>query len=234
MHVKIHPMQENDCSSCGMRDQSLFANLITEDFQLINQPIHDMVADAHTTLFAEGSQGEYVFTVRKGLVKLVRYQSDGSQRIIRLIGPGDIAGLETTANASYDSTAIAVTEVQACRIPLGVIQRLENESPRLHQQLVRKWHQALKTADDFIADLASGNAQRLARLLLRLVGSDVTSQLMLPPREDVGAMLGITTETASRTVAAFRREGMLIDMDRQGRFFRINATALHATANGAE
>ncbi|MBP6816832.1 MAG: helix-turn-helix domain-containing protein, partial [Burkholderiaceae bacterium] len=95
--------------------------------------------------------------------------------------------------------------------------------------------EALKTADDFIADLASGNArQRLARLLLRLVGSDVNGQLMLPPREDVGAMLGITTETASRTVASFRREGMLIDMDRQGRFFRIDATALHAAANGSE
>ena len=52
--------------------------------------------------------------------------------------------------------------------------------------------------------------------------------------EDVGAMLGITTETASRTVASFRREGMLIDMDRQGRFFRIDATALHAAANGSE
>jgi CRP-like cAMP-binding protein len=175
---------------------------------------------AHTTQFAEGSQGEYVFTVRKGLVKLVRYQSDGSQRIIRLVGPGDIAGLETTANASYDSTAIAVTEVQACRIPLGVIQRLENESPRLHQQLVRKWHEALKTADDIIADLSSGNArQRLARLLLRLVGSDDNGQLMLPPREDVGGAGHHHRNCQPHRRRAFRREGMLIDMDRQGRFF---------------
>ena len=96
MHVKLHPLHENDCASCGMRDQSLFANLNSEDFQLINQPIHDLTAEAHTTLFAEGSQGEYVFTVRKGLVKLVRYQSDGSQRIIRLVGPGDIAVYDTS------------------------------------------------------------------------------------------------------------------------------------------
>ena len=59
MHVKLHPLHENDCASCGMRDQSLFANLNSEDFQLINQPIHDLTAEAHTTLFAEGSQGEY-------------------------------------------------------------------------------------------------------------------------------------------------------------------------------
>ena len=183
MHVKLHPMQESDCANCGIRDQSLFANLTSEDFRLINQPNHDIALEPHTTLFAEGSQGEYVFTVRKGLNKLVRYQTDGSQRIIRLIGPGDIAGLETTAASPYDSTAIAVTQVHACRIPLGVIQRLENDSPRLHQQLLRKWHEALKAADDFIADLASGNArQRLARLLLRLAGTDTSSQLLLPPR----------------------------------------------------
>ena len=44
----------------------------------------------------------------------------------------------------------------------------------------------------FIADLASGSArQRLARLLLRLSQHDSTRQVLLPSREDVGAMLGI-------------------------------------------
>lgn len=233
MLVKLHPKQTSDCATCGIRDRSLFADLTSDDFRLITQPIHDLSIAPHSTLFAQGTQGEYVITVRKGLVKLVRYQPDGSQRIIRLIGPGDIAGLETTAGAAYDSTAIAVTEVEACRIPLSVIQRLEAHSPRMHQQLVRKWHEALKTADDFIADLASGNArQRLARLLLRLAAGQPQDPLLLPTREDVGAMLGITTETASRTVAAFRREGLLHDLDRQGRFFRIDEAAVHAVAEG--
>lgn len=235
MHVKLHPLHEKDCASCGIRDQSLFRDLTSADFQLISQPIHDFVVEPHTTLFAEGAAGDYMFTVRKGLVKLVRYQPDGSQRIVRLVGPGDIAGLETTASPTYDSTAVAVTEVHSCRIPVAVIQRLEAESPRLHQQLLRKWHEALKTADDFIADLASGNArQRLARLLLRLAGTDSQGPVLLPSREDVGAMLGITTETASRTVAAFRREGLLHDIDRQGRFFKLEVGALDAVANGAE
>jgi len=29
-------------------------------------------------------------------------------------------------------------------------------------------------------------------------------------REDMGAMLGITTETASRTVAGFKRNGLIV------------------------
>lgn len=235
MHVKVHPVGERDCVNCGIREHSLFADLISEDFRLINQPIHDMTVGPHTTLFDEGSPGQFVYTLRHGLVKLVRYQPDGSQRIIRLLTAGDIAGLETTASAVYDSAAITVSDVTACRIPVAVVQRLEKESPRLHLQLLRKWHEALKQADDFIADLASGSArQRLARLLLRLSHGDSGQQIVLPPREDVGAMLGITTETASRAVAAFRREGLLESLDRQGRHFRVDAEALASVASRAE
>jgi len=235
MHVKIYPVGEKECANCGMREHSLFADLNHEDFRLINQPIHDMSVGPGTTLFDEGSPGQYLFTIRSGLVKLVRYQTDGSLRIIRLLTPGDIAGLETTAHPTYGSAAITVTDVTACRIPLPVVQRLEKDSPRLHGQLLRKWHEALKQADDFIADLASGSArQRLARLLLRLAHSESAQQVLLPSREDVGAMLGITTETASRAVAAFRREGLLVGLDRQGRRFRIDAPALASVASRAE
>lgn len=233
MHVKIHPVGEKDCESCGIREHSLFKNLTTEDFRLIDQPIHDLDLESHSTLFDEGSAGTHLFTIRRGLVKLVRFQPDGSQRIIRLLTAGDIAGLEITASASYDSTAIAVTPVSACRIPHGVIIRLEKESPRLHGQLVHKWHEALKQADDFIADLASGNArQRLSRLLLRLSQHDSERDVLLPSREDVGAMLGITTETASRTVASFRREQLLTPIDKLGRHFTVDATRLSAIADG--
>ncbi len=234
MQVRIQSVGEKDCAACGIRDQSLFRDLNAEDFRLIDQPIHDMKVEAHTTLFDEGSPAANLFTIRSGLVKLVRYQPDGSQRIIRLLTAGDIAGLEGTAVALYDSTAITVTPVHACRIPQTVIKRLEAESPRLHAQLLRKWHEALKQADDFIADLASGSArQRLARLLLRLSQNDSTRQVLLPSREDVGAMLGITTETASRAVAVFRREGLLVNLDRQGRHFRVESRGLETIGKGA-
>lgn len=235
MQFKIHQIGEKECSACGIRDQSLFADLISDDFRLIDQPIHDVAVQAQSTLFEEGAPGQFLYTIRDGLVKLVRYQSDGTQRIIRLLTSGEIAGLEITAGGTYNSTAIAVTDMHACRIPAAVIQRLEAESPRLHQQLLRKWHEALKHADDFIADLASGSArQRLARLLLQLSGHGASQNVILPSREDVGAMLGITTETASRAVAAFRREGLLEGLDRQGRHFRIDAERLGVVAARSE
>ncbi|MCU7812062.1 MAG: helix-turn-helix domain-containing protein, partial [Candidatus Thiodiazotropha sp. (ex Notomyrtea botanica)] len=37
------------------------------------------------------------------------------------------------------------------------------------------------------------------------------SQCSLFAREDMGAMLGITTETASRTIAEFKRQSLLVE-----------------------
>jgi CRP-like cAMP-binding protein len=47
--------------------------------------------------------------------------------------------------------------------------------------------------------------------LLRLVRDRESSACQLFSREDMGAMLGITTETASRTIAEFKRQSLLVE-----------------------
>ncbi len=233
MQIKISGKGVPDCENCGMRSASLFADLSSEDLRSIHHPIHDLALESHVEIFGEGEAGTHLYTVRSGLVKLVRFHADGSQRIVRLLRTGDVAGIEVTAGSAYASTAITLTEVTACRIPKVVVDQLEKDSPRLHGQLMLKWQSALKQAEDFVSELGSGTArQRLARLLLMLApeGRDVVS---LPSREDVGAMLGITTETASRTVASFRREGLLRNLDRQGRHFQVQSSGLTSIAEGS-
>lgn len=227
MQVRVHPVGERDCVNCGIRENSLFASLTSEDFRLIDQPVHDVTIDANATIYSEGSPGQFIYMLRHGLVKLVRYQKDGTQRIIRLLTAGDIAGLESTSGSAYDSAAIAVSDITACRMPVAMVHRLEKVSPRLHDQLIRKWHEALRQADDFIANLATGSArERVARLLVQLSLGDSAHQVLLPSREDMGAMLGVTTESASRAVAAFRREGAIKNLDRQGRYCTVDVDAL--------
>ena len=51
----------------------------------------------------------------------------------------------------------------------------------------------------------------MARLLLRLLRDDESSECDLVSREDMGSMLGVTTETASRTIAEFKRKSLLIE-----------------------
>ena len=213
------------CERCGIRNLVLFADLTEEDFSLIHLPVDDILVPAGEALFQPGQEADSVYTIRDGLLKLEQYLPDGTQRIVSLLGRGDAAGLEATVAPTYEHAAIALRTVRACRIPREVVARL---TPRLHRQLMNKWHDAVKHSHDCLRDLSTGNArQRMARLFLLL--SEEASPCQLFGREDMGALLGVTTETASRTVAEFKRQGLVREVS--ANLFDCDRNALKAIAS---
>ncbi len=211
-----------DCRNCGIRDMVLFADLHEDDFKLIHAPIDDLEIVAGQPVVRLGETATSLYTLRVGLVKLVRNTIDGRQRIVRVLRAGDVIGLEALMGPTYESDAIALTPIKVCRLPLQVIQRLNRETPRLHQRLLEKWHRSLKEADDWLADLNFGNArQRVAGLILKMRSEHDTGVSTLFSREDMGAMLDLKLETVSRTLNTFQREGLIEPLDRQGRVYRI-------------
>ena len=217
----------SDCRNCGVRDMVLFADLNEQDFGEIHTPIDDMVFSADAPLYTEGETALGVFTLRKGMIKLVRATADGCERIVRVLRPGDVAGLEALANARYDTEAIALVDSQVCRIPLSVLHHLSSHSPRLHKRLMQKWQQALKDADDWLADLNFGSArQRVAALALKMRDTEQPQFTSFFARDDMGAMLDIKLETVSREISGLVREGALKPCDKQGRRYEITNEAL--------
>jgi CRP-like cAMP-binding protein len=200
----------------------LFADLNEQDFGMIHAPIDDLEIRAGTELFQEAAAAQGIFTLRTGLVKLVRATSDGRQRIVRVLRPGDVAGLEALAHSRYDTDAVALTDISVCRIPLAVIQALGAQSPRLHQRLMEKWSRTLKEADDWLADLNFGTARnRVCNFVLKMRSSTDAQYVTLFAREDMGAMLDLKMETVSREISALVREQALEPLDKSGRAYRI-------------
>jgi hypothetical protein len=119
----------SDCRSCGIRDMALFADLNEQDFGLIHAPIDDLHFSVHGVLFHEDEAAPGILTIRHGAVKLVRNTQDGRERVVRVLRPGDVAGLEAIATGRYGTEAVALSDTDVCRIPLAVIHRLDAESP---------------------------------------------------------------------------------------------------------
>ena len=212
----------SDCRNCGIRDMMLFADLNEQDLDEIHAPIDDMVFAADAVLYTEGQQALGMFTLRKGMVKLVRVTADGRERIVRVLRPGDVVGLEALATERYDTEAVALVEASVCRIPLSVLHHLSATSPRLHKRLMQKWQQALKDADDWLADLNFGSArQRVAALALKMRDPDQPHITSFFARDDMGAMLDIKLETVSREISSLVRDGALKPCDKQGRRYEI-------------
>jgi CRP/FNR family transcriptional regulator, anaerobic regulatory protein len=203
---------EANCLNCALRTSVLFSGLQEADFEHIHEPIDQFTLKPGAHLYLAGDTGEYLFTVRSGMLKLVQYLPDGSQRIVRIVRSTDVLGLESLLDDRYQHDAIALHATEVCRFPARLVRELGRANPSLHRELMARWQRALTEADAWLTELSTGSArQRVARLLLRLVRDRETSECPLFSREDMGAMLGVTTETASRTIAEFKRQSLLVE-----------------------
>ena len=212
----------SDCQSCAVREFALFANLTEEDFARIHAPIDNLAYRAQQTLFNEGDKASGIFTLRSGMLKLSRITGDGRRRILRLLRPGDVVGLEALVTGRYDSEAAALTDITLCRIPTEVVQKLSQSSPRMHAGLLGKWQKALREADDWLASINFGTArQRVCHFILKMRHTNAPGVVTLFSREDMGAMMDLKQETVSREISALVRIGALQPLDRLGRLYRI-------------
>jgi CRP-like cAMP-binding protein len=152
-----------------------------------------------------------VFTIREGLVRFERSTEHGDRRIVRIAGRGDLIGQEALLQRPYADDAIACTEVHLCRIPRALVDQLAQGRDALPRELMLRWQRALDAAEAWVSDLSTGPARRRLLHLLRRLGEHAGPDrtIWLPRREEIGAMLDMTVETASRLVSALRREGVL-------------------------
>lgn len=198
------------CERCGIRHLVLFSDLERDDFRLIHEPVDELRFGKGDKLYREGDGSDHVFTIRDGVVKLTHYSSGGEERIVRLLKRGDVTGLEALLGEPYQHHAVVVDPVLVCRIPVSVVDRLSHELPHFHYQLLTRWQRAVDEADAWLTDLGTGPVRaRVARLMLRLVEGEPTGTCFMPTREDMGAMLGVTTESVSRATAEFKRDGLI-------------------------
>jgi len=198
-----------DCLNCTLRASALFAGLQKSDFERIHSPIVQFRLVPETRLYRAGDPGQFMFTIRSGLVKQLKLLADGNQRILRLAHSQDVLGLETLVLDTYQHDAIVLQTADVCRFSTKTVRQLAEENSSMRSELTRRWQKALQDADDWIVELSTGSARaRIARLLLRLAAMQGQDTCELVSREDMGAIVGITTETASRIIADFKRQGL--------------------------
>jgi len=125
-----------DCQQCSLRHSVLFAGLDEEDFTRLHRPVEQFVLAPGETLYAAGEAGSSMFTIRSGLIKLVQYLPDGTQRIVRLLKTTDVVGLEILLGERYQHDAIALQPTELCRYPAKAVNELSIENPRLHHDLM--------------------------------------------------------------------------------------------------
>lgn len=127
-------------------------------------------ATAGQALFAEGDEGDGIYVIDKGLLKIVVRSAAGDERIVSLLGPGAIVGeLSVIDGLPRSASAVALQDCEFRFVPRSVFATFTAMHPTFYRELVKILSIRLREADKELAasTFLSGKG-RLARALIEL------------------------------------------------------------------
>ena len=173
-------------------------------------------------VFRAGEPATCLNLLAEGRVKVVREDEGGHEVIVRLIRPGEVfGGAGAWEEATYPASALAQADAVVLQLPVAAFRARVGAHPALALAIIRILAGRLREAEARIEQLQTERVeQRIARAVLRLAGKTGVRtaggiRLGVPlSRQDLAELAGTTLSTASRTLAAWGREG-IVDVGRQ-------------------
>lgn len=210
------PCVEN-CLTCHLRSENFFCSLPKESLEAFNQVKHATVFPEGAVIFVEGQTPRGIFMLCQGQAKLSTSVSDGKTFILRIAKPGDVLGLHATIrNRPYEVT---VETMQPCQVNfvsredfLPFLKKHGDACLQAAKHISRDYQDA---CDVFRSvGLSHSISERLAKFLLvssaeGSVAKGVVRSKLALTHEDISQLLGTSRETISRTLAEFRKKGIV-------------------------
>ncbi|MGI9404100.1 MAG: helix-turn-helix domain-containing protein [Hyphomicrobium sp.] len=169
---------------------------------------------AREHIFFDGDPKDRIYKVEKGAVCLYKTLPDGRRQIVDFAYPGDLIGLSTLETHVFSAQAIALTRLRC--LPVGLLDEMARNDPRVGVQLYEALSDQLLSAHDLLLTVGQRNAtERLAALLIALSrrnerGGADPGRIALPmTRADIADFLSLTIETVSRTFTKLRQGGLI-------------------------
>lgn len=181
--------------------------------------MHDYEVPAGQTVLHQGEEADAIYTVREGFLKRWLNLPGGGTRIVRLLRPGDVLGLDAMVQRQYALSAGTLTDTKLCRLPIAAVNRLRVVEPNLASALERRWYGQLARTEYFLATVASGpSRERVLKLLGYLAEFARPQPCPRVSRLDMASMLDISSETAARVMAELKDAGLLEESRDELRF----------------
>lgn len=228
-----HP---SPCEGCGSRMVGLCAPLDAAALDDMAAETERLILAPREVLFRQGDAPSHVYALADGAARLTRVLPDGRQGSIGLRLTGDILGYTPAEERPYGAETL--TPVMVCRIDRRRLEALFRRYPVLQRRFLDLCTRELAAAQDQVLALGRLTAEeRVADFLLALARAQERRGHRGPvfdlpaTRADIGELLGLTLETVSRTISAFRKRNWIRQLGHSA-FEIVNRPALAALAAG--
>ncbi len=169
------------------------------------------------TIIREGEQGDSLYIVTSGKVKLSRKAPDGRENLLSILGASDMFGeLSIFDPGPRTSSAVCVTDVTVQAMDRTALKRWIAERPEIADQLLRVLARRLRRTNNNLADLIFTDVPgRVAKALLQLAqrfGTQESSHIRVThdlTQEEIAQLVGASRETVNKALAEFAHRGWL-------------------------
>ena len=169
---------------------------------------------AGEALLVAGAPGDGCYRLEQGLLKVVVTSSWGEERILAMLGPGQIVGeLAIIDSRPRCASVFAVRDCELSFISRAVFEERAMLHPEIYRYLVNVLATRVREADEAVAATSFLTVQaRLARALLELgkyFGQDDGAGRVVIhhniSQSDLAAMAGVARENVSRVMSNWKR-----------------------------
>jgi CRP/FNR family transcriptional regulator len=201
------------CDDCPVRDIAVCAGLEDAERRSLARLGRKRRYKRGETIFSAGDDSIACATLVSGVLKLSRFDAEGTERTVALLHPaGFLARLFST---ELNSTATALTDCELCLFPRDLVEREMRVHPGFMERVLRATSEQLEASQSLIELIGRRDAKaRLAGLLLIFLrdrcDAPDENRIELPlTRGEIASLLGLTIETVSRQFTQLEAEGVL-------------------------
>lgn len=200
---------------------NLFSSLNKERMMELNKLISDREINRDEPIYFANEPSKTIYFLKTGRVKITKYLSDGSEKIIAIVNPGDIFGemayLDEGQRTDY---AVTVEPSLICAINKNDLTSFIEKNPELNLKLTKILGLKIRSFSERIEDLIFKDAdQRVASFILRYAeknGKKVGTQIFVKPflkHQSIGELTACSRQTVNYFLTDLRNKG-IIDFDR--------------------
>lgn len=194
-----------------------FQDLMPADLEWVNSLFHEEDYKVDEVICHSGEPAERFFIVADGRVKLLHHSLTGRDILLDLLTPGEFFGaFSGQGDDVYPETA----QVQSpcCILVIGreTFQQILKQHPTVALKVIDIMAKRLQAANERVHQLSALPVDgRIASILLMLGNKfgekrEVGLLLQVPlSRDDLAEMTGTTTESASRVMSQFQKDGLI-------------------------
>ena len=153
-----------------IRKAPLFSALDDEAAHELRQSMVALKLNKGQVLFKEGQDGDRLYVVVHGKIKLGTTSADGRENLLSILGPGEMFGeLSLFDPEPRTSTATAVTDAKLVSLAHEAVIGLVTSNPQTSLELLRRLAQRLRKSNEILADLVFADVPgRVAKAIMDL------------------------------------------------------------------